>query len=107
MTIFTVPASGGGGLSPPAGPTSGFFRYTTGGGVGPGGTQYLQLGNAVFSSEAGDLLTADGTLIGISFALDSEDFMASYEKSHRAPKGRGKKAGAQTPLDGMGDDGAT
>ena len=78
MSIFTIPSfggGGGGGPGPPgpAGPVTHILRYTHGGGVPASGIQSLRLGVGVFSSENGDLITADFTIIGVSFATDALD----------------------------------
>lgn len=83
MTIFTVPAygsGGGGGPGPPgpAGPVTVFLRYTSGTAVPDGGVRYLQLGPNVYSSEAGDLPTADFTIIGASIAVNVVDTVRAY-----------------------------
>jgi hypothetical protein len=87
LTIFTVPDTGGGGVPGPSGPTGAtgpedaryYLRFTHGGGVPIAGTQYLRLGVGVFSSESGDLLTADGTLIGISVTVNAADVTRDYD----------------------------
>lgn len=80
MVFFVPPQAGSVGPAGPTGPTGGgstdarfFLRYTFGGGVPIGGTQYLRLGVGVFSSEDGDLLTADGQIRGIAISVDGAD----------------------------------
>jgi hypothetical protein len=55
------------------------MRYTHSNGVSGGGTQYLRLGQAVFSSETGDLITADGQIRGVSVTVDQVDASRDYE----------------------------
>ena len=83
MSIFTIPTFGAGGGGPgppgPAGPVTHILRYTHGGGVPAGGIQSLRLGVGVFSSEDGDLLTADCTIIGVSISVDAVDAAHTYD----------------------------
>lgn len=90
VTIFTVPKYGGGaGPAGPSGPTGAagasaaryFLRYTWGGStvVPSGGTRFLRLGQGVFSSETADLLTADGTIRGVSITVDQVDASRDFE----------------------------
>jgi hypothetical protein len=54
------------------------LRYTHGGGVPASGTQYLRLGVGVFSSENGELITADGQIRGIAISVDQIDGVQAY-----------------------------
>ena len=81
MVFFVPPQAGSVGPAGPTGPTGAsgaadaryFLRYTTDSGVPIGGTQYLRLGVGVFSSQDGDLMTADGQVRGIAVAVDLID----------------------------------
>ena len=56
-----------------------FLRYTYNSKIGPGGEQYLSIGDNLLCSEVGERLTADSTLIGISFSTDAADATRVYE----------------------------
>ena len=84
MVFFVPPQTGPSGPAGPPGPPGSvdaryFLRYTHGGGVPDGADQYLRLGVGVFSSEDGDLLTADGQIRGISVAVDAQDSVRGYD----------------------------
>ena len=92
--VFFIPPQGAAGPAGPTGPAgpsgpSGptgpgasdnryFLRFTQGSGVPAGGTQFLRLGVGVFSSEDGDLITADGQIRGISIAVNAVDGVQAY-----------------------------
>jgi len=81
VSIFTVPDCGGGGGGPPGPPGAStyFWRFTVDDGVPNGGGRYLRLGEGVFSSQAGAMLTGDGELNGISFVADAADGSRDYD----------------------------
>jgi hypothetical protein len=83
MVYFVPPQAGSVGPPGPPGPPGPaddryFLRYTHGGGVPTSGSQYLRLGVGVFSSENGDLMTADGQIRGIAIAVDQIDGVQAY-----------------------------
>jgi len=55
-----------------------YLRYTTSTGVPNAGTRYLETGSGVFSSSAGDILTAAATLVGISINVNTIDTSRNY-----------------------------
>jgi len=87
VVYFVPPQAGSVGATGSPGPTgppgSGdaryYLRYTHGGGVPDGGVQYLRLGVGVFSSENGDLMTADGQIRGITVTVNALDGSRSYD----------------------------
>jgi hypothetical protein len=84
MVFFVPPQQGSAGAPGPPGPPGPadnryYLRFTHGGGVPSSGTQYLRLGVGVFSSEDGDLPTADYTIRGISISVDAIDAAQTYD----------------------------
>jgi hypothetical protein len=83
LTIFTVPRLGGGAPGPPgppgpAGQSTYYLQYTGQHGV-LAVQQYLSMGPGVLASQTGGLLTANGTLVGVSVAVDVIDAARSYD----------------------------
>jgi hypothetical protein len=90
--VFFIPPQGAAGPTGPAGPTGSagptgpsgvadnryFLRYTHGTGIPASGSQFLRLGVGVFSSEDGDLMTADGRVRGIAVAVNAIDAAQDY-----------------------------
>jgi len=79
----TGPSSvGATGPTGPTGPVVSHFMFTFGhdkGVPGGGGVQYLFASNKVNSNQVGHLLTAAGTLLGISVSVDELDAARSYD----------------------------
>ena len=72
QAIAALESGGGGGVRY-------FLRFTFNNKVGPGGEQFLSIGDNLLCSEVGERLTADSTLRGISYSADAADSTRVYD----------------------------